>query len=133
MAGRTPTRTTSWQDKLPPSPLGATPRPHLRQVYPKPPEGTYLSEFELNRSTQSGTSSTTTKTSYTLLRSQHNSLDKVDSVDYTPLPPVDYPPSPAEEAGGSCTKSVVVLALVFFLSLVALGVVFIRLGPTTQK
>ena len=51
MAGRTPGRKSSGalsQGRLPASPLGATPRPPLRQVYPKPPQGSFLSEYELS-------------------------------------------------------------------------------------
>lgn len=51
MAGRTPARKSSGantQGRLPTSPLGATPRPPLRQVYPKPPQGWFLSEYELS-------------------------------------------------------------------------------------
>ncbi|KAL8618917.1 hypothetical protein ACOMHN_020336 [Nucella lapillus] len=111
---------------MPPSPLGATPRPHLRQHYPKPPEGAYLSEYEINTSVQSGHSKTkqsSSKTySYTTLRPHQNSYNTVDS----PLPD-DYP----AEVGRS-TKSVVVIVLIFFLSLLAMAMVFLSLNPKSK-
>ncbi|KAK7500354.1 hypothetical protein BaRGS_00008261 [Batillaria attramentaria] len=114
MADRTPARKStgaSYKGSLPPSPLGATPRPPLRQVYPKPPQGSYLSEYELNESAGSDyiQVTRTTKTNYTQLRSTGDDVDAPIVIDDS----------------GSSTKPFFILGLIFLAALVALGLVYL--------
>lgn len=64
----------------------------------------------LSDKSSDGAYSKTTKTSYTVLRSQDNGLDTVDA-----SVPTD---------SGSSTKAFIILGLIFLLALVALGVLY---------
>ncbi|CAL1545077.1 unnamed protein product [Lymnaea stagnalis] len=96
---------------LPNSPLGATPRPGLRQHYPPPPPP---SEYKITYSLSS---------TDTVDYGSSNNFTQLREQEFTQLREKTFIETELEEEG-STRKSLLILALIFLSALVVLGVVY---------